>query len=686
MASRRILIIESEDDFAKSLVSMFSEYDTEVSIIPDGKEGLEQARNQKPDLILLCVELPRMSGYSVCKKLKKDDDLKSIPLVIMSSEANEETFEQHKKLKTRADDYIIKPFDAEQLMDKIEPLLKLTKRNAEGDDEFTLLDENEAISIEDEESIAFEEAEVSSPEDEMLSMEEPSELKDVELTAQDSVSQQDGDESQLDEVLEDLEITDETDKQKTSAAGSEDNDAIEGLENVLNSIRSDDQEPLPSQPADESDLDIDGLNFEVPDENKSEELKSSGGEPARSDQEALEDLEPPPASQPALQPTVPSSIGTQPAQTVDPSTASKLKSITDENRALREKIAHLEASSEEGRKTPDSVLTTKLKNTEEEANLLREKVTKLEARIEEIHETFKKRETELGSLRSKSTTSDKEFLGLKSEINTREREILDLKEGMNHKDQEILDIQMQIGERGKEIASLQEMIANRDREIKEHSAQFDTLLRQKNELEQQHRKAMADWEERYTQETAELEHTLQVQREESAAHAEELNQKIAKGESQIKQLKSEMDDLKTRHSDEVFGLRTRYKNEFDKLQTEMNSIRSQLEDFQKKYNEEFNAHEITRQEAIRVPGLVQEIEEHRQTIDDLGTQVINLKKEIASYEDRVVKAYQKIKSDEKIKEKARKAVEIAQSLLANQIGEDAQEQPPAPGDQPSPDN
>jgi Response regulators consisting of a CheY-like receiver domain and a winged-helix DNA-binding domain len=680
MASRRILVIESEDDFAQSLASMFSGYDAEVSIIPDGKDGLEAARNQKPDLILLCVELPRMSGYSVCKKLKKDDDLKSIPLVIMSSEANEETFEQHKKLKTRANEYIIKPFDAEQLMAKIEPLIQLAKKNVdEGDDEFTLLDENEAISIEDEEAIAFEEGELASPEDELLSMEEPSELKNVDLSDQDQIHQQDSDEQQLNEVLEDLEIDSKKATQTTSSVGTDDNDAIEGLENVLNSIRSDEKEQPSSQPGDESDMDIDGLSLEgLDDDAKPEEPKVSGVEPDSSEQEILEDLEP---SQPS-QPPHPS-IETQAAPAVDPSIAAKLKSVAAENRTLRERITYLESSADEARSTPDSLLTSKLKNTEEEANLFREKVSKLEARIEEMHATFKKRESELGSLRSKSTSSDKESLGLKSEINARERDILNFKEEINRKDQEILDIQMQVGEREKEIASLQEMVANRDREIKEHSAQFDTLLRQKNELEQQHRKSMADWEDRYTQETAELEHTMQVQREENAAAVEELNQKIATGDAQLKQLKNEMDDLKTRHSDEVFGLRTRYKNEFDKLQTEMNSIRSQLEDFQKKYNEEFNAHEITRQEAIRVPELVKDLEEHRETIEDLQTQVINLKNEITTYEDRVVKAYQKIKSDEKIKEKARKAVEIAQSLLANQIGEDTQEQASSPGDQPN---
>jgi DNA-binding response OmpR family regulator len=693
MVSKRILVIESEDNFAQSIVSMFSDYDAEVRIIPDGKDGLEDAKHQKPDLILLCVELPRMSGYSVCKKLKKDDELKSIPLVIMSSEANEETFEQHKKLKTRAEQYIIKPFSAEQLMVKIESLVQLEKKDVKGsEDEFTLLDENEAISIEDEEAIEFEEAEISNVEDDLLNEEGATNL-DGEGSSKNLLDRH-VEQPQLEDALEDLEVDAKTAKPTTAHSGADDNDAIEGLENVLNSIRSDEKDQTASQTADDADIDLDGLHLEMLDESESEELKSQDVEATDSDQEALEDLEPPASDQPAPQPASDqpapqlddSSRATQPLPTVDPAPAAKQKSLEDENRALKTKISNLEARYEEARKTAtqpvaDSLLANKLKNTEEEANILREKAVKLEARIEEIHDTFKTRETELGSLRSKSTTSDKEFLALKSEINSRERDILNLKEEINRKDQEVLDIQMEIGERGKEIASLQEMLANRDREIKDHSASFATLLRQKNDLEQQHHKSMADWEDRYTQETAELEHAMQVQSEEHAAAAEELNQKIAKGEKEIQQLKAEMEDLKTRHSDEVFGLRTRYKNEFDKLQTELSALRSQLEDFQQKYNEEFNAHEITRQEAIRVPGLVSELEQHRDTIKDLETQVANLKNEITTYEDRVVKAYQKIKSDEKIKEKARKAVEIAHSLLANQIIEDTQEQPISTDDQ-----
>ena len=101
----KILLIESDGPFAQDLSTALEARGLEARVTADGKEGLDLAKVDRPDLIVLCVELPKMSGYSVCNKLKKDDQLKSIPLVIISAEATPETFEQHRKLKTRAEGY-----------------------------------------------------------------------------------------------------------------------------------------------------------------------------------------------------------------------------------------------------------------------------------------------------------------------------------------------------------------------------------------------------------------------------------------------------------------------------------------------------------------------------------------------------------------------------------------------------
>jgi CheY-like chemotaxis protein len=114
--SKKILLIESDAPFAEELSSTLEARGLEVRTTGDGREGYELAKEWGPDAIVLCVELPGMSGYVICQKLKKDESLKSIPLVITSAEATPETFEKHRTLKVRAEDYLLKPFDAEALI------------------------------------------------------------------------------------------------------------------------------------------------------------------------------------------------------------------------------------------------------------------------------------------------------------------------------------------------------------------------------------------------------------------------------------------------------------------------------------------------------------------------------------------------------------------------------------------
>src|SRR5208283_4077336 len=104
-----------------------------TSVVDDGNVGLQQAAADKPDLILLSIELPRMNGFSVCNKLKKDPTLKDVPLIIMSSESSDETFEQHKKLRTRAEDYVHKPIAFGELLQHIQAFVRLRSIKPDAD-------------------------------------------------------------------------------------------------------------------------------------------------------------------------------------------------------------------------------------------------------------------------------------------------------------------------------------------------------------------------------------------------------------------------------------------------------------------------------------------------------------------------------------------------------------------------
>ncbi|WP_242371573.1 response regulator transcription factor, partial [Anaeromyxobacter sp. SG26] len=147
----KILLIENDAALASALTDALESEGFEVRATGDGKEGLDLAREWGPQAVVLCVELPGMSGYLVCQRLKKDDALKSIPLVLTSAEATEETFEKHRALKVRADEYLFKPYATEALVDAV---LRVAGA-PEPADEYDIprpaddLEEEELVSLED---------------------------------------------------------------------------------------------------------------------------------------------------------------------------------------------------------------------------------------------------------------------------------------------------------------------------------------------------------------------------------------------------------------------------------------------------------------------------------------------------------------------------------------------------------
>src|SRR5277367_5661789 len=122
----KVLVFESDPSFAGELRTELGRLGAIVQVVDDGNVGLQVATSDRPNLILLSIELPRMNGFSVCNKLKKDPQLKDVPLIIMSSESSEETFEQHRKLRTRAEDYVHKPIAFGELMKHIQTFVPLS--------------------------------------------------------------------------------------------------------------------------------------------------------------------------------------------------------------------------------------------------------------------------------------------------------------------------------------------------------------------------------------------------------------------------------------------------------------------------------------------------------------------------------------------------------------------------------
>ncbi len=142
---KKILLIENDAAFAGELSRALQASGFEPHVSADGKDAIDLARELSPEAIVLCVELPGMSGYLVCQKLKKDDALRAVPLVLTSAEATEETFEKHRTLKARADEYMLKPYEPATLVEKLGALVGLPEGAPAGDEH-----EEEVVSLEEE--------------------------------------------------------------------------------------------------------------------------------------------------------------------------------------------------------------------------------------------------------------------------------------------------------------------------------------------------------------------------------------------------------------------------------------------------------------------------------------------------------------------------------------------------------
>ncbi len=119
--ARKILIVDDEKAMVKILKMRLEANGYEVIAAYDGKEGLEKAKSENPDLIVLDLMLPEMDGYKVCRLLKFDDKYKKIPIILFSARAQDSDKEMGKSVG--ADDYVTKPFDSKDMLERIKKLL-----------------------------------------------------------------------------------------------------------------------------------------------------------------------------------------------------------------------------------------------------------------------------------------------------------------------------------------------------------------------------------------------------------------------------------------------------------------------------------------------------------------------------------------------------------------------------------
>ena len=122
MSGEHILIVEDEEDIAELLEYNLQRQGYEPSIAGTGEDGLNQSRETIPDLILLDLMLPGMSGLEVCRRLKGDPATEKIPVIMLTAKGEEE--DVIAGFDAGADDYVTKPFRPKVLLARVKAVLR----------------------------------------------------------------------------------------------------------------------------------------------------------------------------------------------------------------------------------------------------------------------------------------------------------------------------------------------------------------------------------------------------------------------------------------------------------------------------------------------------------------------------------------------------------------------------------
>ena len=555
--SKTVLLIESDPKFAGDMSAALESRGFGVRTSSDGKEGVELARALRPDCVVLCVELTGLSGYSWCNRLKKDDALKAIPLVITSSEATPETFEQHRKLKTRAEDYLIKPFLPATLVERVGALVGMPAAPAS--------DEEDLIT-----------------------------LADVELdgvAGGATANEEDADLKMLDDAFDSISGGGGGDEPSTRAPGAPVSEP-----------------PLTLLPdADESPAILD-LDREMAEALAS--LAAEASAPAR-----IAPLAPPRPPRPVrlVEPTVePVAAHEETSLLLEDVEVLPAIDVTDESAAIATATAAtaaaaaaLQASQEEARAL------------QEEARALREEVDRLRSASAGWENEVGARNAELASTRSRLESVEESVRALASSLDT-DREALRLSRDRSS------ELERELGALRPHLEESEKAASARGAEAIEAVDRADGLERT---LEESRAEADA-----------------------ARAEAETLRAEVDTLQSEAESLRAEGVNLRA----EVVHLR----GEVEGLRAEATNFRTEAEGFRA-------AATAFRAEAeARAAVLAQRLEESEA--------------QVAQHEDRVLHAYQKIKSDEKVREKTRKALAMVIQVLEERSPGDGTAPPATP--------
>jgi len=569
--SKNILIVESDTALSANLRQALEARGFAVQETTDGKGSVEQIRRDRPELVVLAVDLSAgQNGYLICGKLKKDDDLKAIPIIIIG---NPDGFAQHRKLKAHADDYVAKPVNADELVDRAGNLIGFPELPAgEVVDDGLSLGGLEGLDGLSEEPVQGEELAIEG---------EPLESHGEELALLDNPF---GDSMDDPPVTGSIEEPVEAPPELSSP--EDDFSGLDGLgggedDNALDSLGMDSEKTvvgyMPPEPA------------PAP---KPAPVAAPVARPTPAPAVAKPVTATPATPAPRATPTTPTATPrTAPVST--PAAPAMSAADAAELRNLRAKVLELQGALDEARSQASTA----------------------ETRVQELESELETKSTELETAKASAGKNDSATLALREASNRKDREILRLKTELNQKEQELVELQDRTLALEQQANGATDEVTRKDAELKTLKTKADQLMAERKRMEQQLTAAKEEARGATARATA-----LQAEVEQYQAQGAELEELRARAEQ------AEADLAATR-------------GEADELRGQLEAVQSQA----------------------------------GQEADELRKRIGEMEESVARNEDRVAKLYARIKNDEKLREKTKKALAIASQLL--------EEQPAVEGDE-----
>lgn len=134
---RKILVVDDEPVLVETIAYNLEQAGFQVTTALDGSSGLEAARRETPDLIILDIMLPEMDGLEVCRQLRREGPTSTTPIMMLTAKGDE--IDKVVGLEVGADDYVTKPFGRRELLARVRALLRRSEYPS-AHDEHTMLD------------------------------------------------------------------------------------------------------------------------------------------------------------------------------------------------------------------------------------------------------------------------------------------------------------------------------------------------------------------------------------------------------------------------------------------------------------------------------------------------------------------------------------------------------------------